>query len=150
MWLYLLFYTQCNCTFNETVYQLIVELWLNFFFPSDLKSSFLLLQSALPIRVRRCFYLMVGWSADATSVKLVFQEYKCPPPEALSLLSLSFTLLFCKSSSSASHCKCPPSKSVCFKRCYILDTADWPRLKIPHNLISQVLKETCWFLNWTY
>jgi len=90
---------------------------------------------------------MVGWAADATSVKLVFQEHKCPPSPTSLSLSLS---LFLRPSNSASHSKRPRCKSVCFKRCHILDTADWPWLIIPHNLISQVLKKTCWFLNWMY
>lgn len=81
-------------------------------------------------------------------LSLYFKSTNVPFPEPLSLsLSLSS---FLRPSNSASHSKRPPCKSACFKRCYILDTADWPWLIIPRNLISQVLKRTCWFLNWMY
>ncbi len=125
-------FISCKCTwffFYVTglltkQYWTMAELVLKLFSPSDLKSSFLLLQS-----VCGCFYLMVGWSADATSVKLVILEYKCPPPQPL---SLSF---FRQPSNSASHSKplqiCVLQTLLHFRYSWLALTDNTPQFNFP-------------------
>ena len=90
---------------------------------------------------------MVGWPEDGTSVKLIFQEDNLhPPPLRAPHRAPLLSMLALRKVPAIANVPlqiCSPEK-----RCYILDTADWAWLIMPNNLISQVLKKTCWVLNW--